>query len=79
MFGTWAPRGDQELEYGLVAERLPEAWFKQQLVPVIGLWRLLRERTGRGAAAGGGNLPFQRFQPSRVVGGDELWFIAHTR
>ncbi|HEY0599703.1 sterol desaturase family protein [Brevundimonas sp.] len=45
LFGTWAPRGEQELVYGLVGERLPETWFKQQLVPVIGLWRLFRERT----------------------------------
>ena len=45
LFGTWAPRGEQELVYGLVAERLPEAWFKQQLVPLVGLWRLLRERS----------------------------------
>jgi sterol desaturase/sphingolipid hydroxylase (fatty acid hydroxylase superfamily) len=42
LFRTWAPRGDQELEYGLVAERLPEAWFKQQLTPFIGLWRLFQ-------------------------------------
>jgi sterol desaturase/sphingolipid hydroxylase (fatty acid hydroxylase superfamily) len=42
LFGTHAPRGDQELVYGLVGERLPEAWFKQQLVPIIGLWRLWR-------------------------------------
>ncbi|HYC98063.1 sterol desaturase family protein [Brevundimonas sp.] len=49
LFGTWAPRGDQELVYGLVAERLPEAWFRQQLVPVIGLWRLFRERTAPSA------------------------------
>lgn len=52
LFGTWAPRGDQELVYGLVAERLPEAWFKQQLVPMIGLWRLFRERTARASAPG---------------------------
>lgn len=44
LFRTWAPRGEQELVYGLVAERLPEAWGKQQLVPLIGLWRLARER-----------------------------------
>jgi sterol desaturase/sphingolipid hydroxylase (fatty acid hydroxylase superfamily) len=49
LFGTHAPRGDQELVYGLVAERLPEAWFKQQLVPVVGLWRLFRERTNHPA------------------------------
>lgn len=47
LFGTWTPRGDKELQYGLVAERLPEAWFKQQFVPVTGLWRLYVERTGR--------------------------------
>lgn len=45
LFGTSVARGEQELVYGLVAERLPEAWGKQQLVPVIGLWRLFRERT----------------------------------
>lgn len=51
LFGTHAPRGDQELVYGLVAERLPEAWFKQQLAPLIGLWRLFRERTKRAPEA----------------------------
>jgi sterol desaturase/sphingolipid hydroxylase (fatty acid hydroxylase superfamily) len=56
LFGTWAARGDRELEYGLVAERLPEAWLKQQIVPVVGLWRLYRERTTRsGPAAGPGS------------------------
>ncbi len=45
LFGTWAPRGEQELVYGLVAERLPEAWIKQQFVPVVGLWRLMRPAT----------------------------------
>lgn len=44
VFGTYAPRGERELEYGLVAELLPEAWVKQQAVPILGLWRLLRER-----------------------------------
>jgi sterol desaturase/sphingolipid hydroxylase (fatty acid hydroxylase superfamily) len=44
LFGTFAPRGEQELEYGLVAERLPENWIQQQFVPWIGLWRLARER-----------------------------------
>jgi sterol desaturase/sphingolipid hydroxylase (fatty acid hydroxylase superfamily) len=44
LFGTYAPRGDRELEYGLVAERLPEAWFKQQFTPWIGLYRLARAR-----------------------------------
>lgn len=51
LFGTWAPRGQQPLEYGLVAERLPEAWIKQQFVPVVGLWRLFREHTARTGAA----------------------------
>ncbi|KQW83021.1 sterol desaturase family protein [Brevundimonas sp. Root1279] len=40
LFGTYAPRGERELEYGLVGERLPEAFLKQQLVPIVGLWRL---------------------------------------
>jgi len=44
LFGTFAPRGERELEYGLVAERLPENWLQQQFVPWIGLWRLARER-----------------------------------
>jgi sterol desaturase/sphingolipid hydroxylase (fatty acid hydroxylase superfamily) len=52
LFGTSVARGEQELVYGLVAERLPEAWGKQQLVPVIGLWRLFRERTARTPAPG---------------------------
>lgn len=51
LFGTWAPRGDAELTYGLVAERLPESWLRQQIVPFIGLWRLARERTARPAAS----------------------------
>lgn len=45
LFGTWAPRGERELEYGLVGERLPEAWIKQQFTPWVGLWRLARERS----------------------------------
>lgn len=40
LFGTYVARGERELEYGLVGERLPEAFLKQQLVPVVGLWRL---------------------------------------
>lgn len=51
LFGTRVPCGQQPLKYGLVAERLPEAWFKQQLVPMIGLWRLARERTARAVTA----------------------------
>lgn len=43
LFGTWVARGDQELVYGLVAERLPENWLSQQVVPLIGLWRLFHE------------------------------------
>ena len=42
LFGTWAPRGESPLVYGLVAERLPEGWLLQQVVPVLGLWRLFR-------------------------------------
>nr|WP_245161539.1 sterol desaturase family protein [Brevundimonas alba] len=45
MFGTSVARGDQPLVYGLVAERLPEAWLWQQATPVIGLWRLFRGRS----------------------------------
>lgn len=52
LFGTWAPRGEQALVYGLVAERLPEAWGKQQLVPLIGLWRLARGRAAPNLDAG---------------------------
>ncbi len=47
LFGTWAPRGDAELTYGLVAERLPESWLRQQFVPLVGLWRLARDRAAR--------------------------------
>jgi sterol desaturase/sphingolipid hydroxylase (fatty acid hydroxylase superfamily) len=57
LFGTYAPRGDRTLEYGLVGERLPEAFLKQQLVPFVGLWRLWVARraaaqipTGKSAA-----------------------------
>lgn len=51
LFGTWAPRGEQPLQYGLVAERLPESWLRQQWVPILGLWRLHRERTRPAAPA----------------------------
>ncbi|RZA24749.1 MAG: sterol desaturase family protein, partial [Lysobacteraceae bacterium] len=50
LFGTWAPRGERELEYGLVGERLPEAWIKQQFTPWVGLWRLARDRAARPAS-----------------------------
>lgn len=52
LFGTWSPRGEAELTFGLVAERLPESWLRQQIVPLIGLWRLARESTARPAASG---------------------------
>jgi sterol desaturase/sphingolipid hydroxylase (fatty acid hydroxylase superfamily) len=47
MFGTFAPRGDRELVYGLVNEVLPETWLRQQMVPVTGLWRLFQDRRNR--------------------------------
>lgn len=53
LFGTWAARGDAELTYGLVAERLPESWLKQQYVPLVGLWRLARDRANRHGTAKG--------------------------
>lgn len=52
LFDTWVARGDRTLVYGLVGERLPEAWLGQQAVPMVGLWRLFRNRGGAIAAAG---------------------------
>ena len=52
LFRTHAPRGEQALVYGLVAEQLPETWFGQQFVPVVGLWRLARARASTGQRPG---------------------------
>jgi sterol desaturase/sphingolipid hydroxylase (fatty acid hydroxylase superfamily) len=50
VFRTYAPRGEGDLTYGLVTEQLPESWWRQQLVPILGLWRLIRLRSGARAA-----------------------------
>lgn len=52
LFGTYAARGERELEYGLVGEQLPESWLKQQLVPIVGLWRLWFVKPAAGALPG---------------------------
>ncbi len=44
LFGTYAARGDAELRYGLVGEAVPESWWRQQFVPLVGLWHLYRGR-----------------------------------
>lgn len=45
IFGTYAPRGDGELTYGLIHEQIPESFLGQFFVPVIGLWRLFTKRS----------------------------------
>jgi sterol desaturase/sphingolipid hydroxylase (fatty acid hydroxylase superfamily) len=42
MFGTYAEHGPGPLSYGLVDEELPESYFRQQFVPLTGLWRQAR-------------------------------------
>lgn len=44
MFGTVAERGDEPLRYGLAHEQLPECFWRQNLAPVVGIVRLIRNK-----------------------------------
>lgn len=46
LFRTFAPRGDEPIRYGLVSETVPESYFRQQFVPLIGLWKLAHSPVG---------------------------------
>lgn len=48
LFGSYAVRGDSELQYGLVHEQVPESYVGQIFVPLRGLYGLLMARRGRG-------------------------------
>lgn len=45
MFGTYAPRGDKPLSYGLHHETIPQDFLYGQIAPIHGLWKLARSRT----------------------------------
>lgn len=44
MFGTVAERGTEPLKYGLAHERVPECFWRQNLAPVVGIVRLIRNK-----------------------------------
>jgi sterol desaturase/sphingolipid hydroxylase (fatty acid hydroxylase superfamily) len=44
LFGTAAQRGDQPLIYGVIGEEIPESYIRQQFVPLLGIWKLLKSR-----------------------------------
>ena len=48
LFGTYAPRGDAPLQYGLIHEEIPECYIRQHWVPLVGLWRLTQARLSPG-------------------------------
>lgn len=45
MFGTYAPRGDKPLSYGLAHESIPQDFLYGQVAPLHGLWKLARQRS----------------------------------
>lgn len=44
MFGTVAERGTGPLRYGLAHEHVPECFWRQNLAPLVGLYRLTRNK-----------------------------------
>lgn len=44
MFGTYAPRGDKPLSYGLHHEQIPQDFLYGQIAPIHGLWKLARAK-----------------------------------
>lgn len=42
LFGTYAPRGDRPLSYGLHHETIPQDFLYGQIAPIHGLWTLVR-------------------------------------
>lgn len=43
MFGTFAPKGDKPLTYGLAHEAIPQDFVYGQVAPIHGLWKLARK------------------------------------
>lgn len=44
MFGTYVPRGDKPLSYGLHHEQIPQGFLYGQIAPIHGLWKLARAK-----------------------------------
>ena len=44
MFGTYAPRGDKPLTYGLHHETIPQDFLYGQVAPLHGLWKLMARK-----------------------------------
>jgi sterol desaturase/sphingolipid hydroxylase (fatty acid hydroxylase superfamily) len=44
MFGTYVPRGDKPLTYGLHHEKIPQDFLYGQVAPIHGLWKLARAK-----------------------------------
>lgn len=44
MFGTYAPRGDKPLTYGLHHEQIPQDFLYGQIAPIHGMWKLARTK-----------------------------------
>lgn len=44
MFGTYAPRGEKPLTYGLHHEKIPQDFLYGQIAPIHGLWKLARAK-----------------------------------
>lgn len=44
MFGTYAPRGDKPLTYGLHHEQIPQDFLYGQIAPIHGLWKLAQAK-----------------------------------
>ena len=51
LFGSFSARGQDELEFGLDKEKVPESFTRQIFVPAVGLWRQLQLDLGKGKAA----------------------------
>lgn len=51
LFGTYAPRGDKPLRYGLHHETIPQDFLYGQIAPLIGLWKLATGKTSNPALA----------------------------
>ena len=63
LFGTYAPRGSGDLQYGLVEESIPESYVKQMFVPLAGLWALASRRDVVPKAASSDGDVFRRYHP----------------
>lgn len=50
LFGTYVPRGEKPLAYGLHHETIPQNFFYGQIAPIHGLWRLMKAKKATPAA-----------------------------